>query len=208
MARYRGAVCRLCRRERMKLNLKGERCFTDKCAMERRAYPPGQHGQGRGKLSEYGRQLREKQKVRRVYGVQEKQFRAYFKEADRRKGVTGENLILLLEIRLDNMIFRMGFANSRNEARQMLRHGHFTVNGRKADIPSFATRPGDVVAVREKSQKVASIVSAQEVAVSRGVPRWLELDAKSFSCTVKEIPNREEITMPIEEHLIVELYSK
>ena len=208
MARYRGAVCRLCRRERMKLNLKGERCFTDKCAIERRNYPPGQHGQGRTKASEYGRQLREKQKVRRIYGVQEKQFRAYFKEADRRKGVTGANLLQILESRLDNMVYRMGFAASRNEARQFVRHYHFMVNGRRVNVPSYLTKPGDVVSVREKSQKIPAILSAQEAVGSRGVPRWMELDAKAFACTIKELPNREDITMPIEEHLIVELYSK
>ncbi|PLX40797.1 MAG: 30S ribosomal protein S4 [Deltaproteobacteria bacterium] len=208
MARYRGAVCRLCRRERIKLNLKGERCLTDKCALERRAYPPGQHGQGRGKASEYGRQLREKQKVRRIYGIQEKQFRAYFKEADRLKGVTGENLLLLLERRLDNMIYRMGYAASRSEARQLVRHGHFTVNGRRVDIPSYSTRQGDIIAVREKSKKVPAIVGAYEAASAKGIPGWLEVDAKAFSGTIKEMPKREDITMPIEEHLIVELYSK
>lgn len=208
MARYRGAVCRLCRRERMKLNLKGERCFTDKCAIERRNYPPGQHGQGRTKASEYGRQLREKQKVRRIYGVQEKQFRAYFKEADRRKGVTGENLLQLLESRLDNMVYRMGFAASRNEARQLVRHYHFMVNGRRVNVPSYLTKVGDVVTVREKSQQIPAILAAQEAVGSRGVPRWMELDPKAFACTIKELPNREDITMPIEEHLIVELYSK
>ncbi len=208
MARYRGAVCRLCRRERMKLNLKGERCFTDKCAIERRNYPPGQHGQGRGKASEYGKQLREKQKVRRIYGIQEKQFRAYFKEADRRKGVTGTNLIQILESRLDNMIYRLGFAASRNEARQLVRHNHFSVNGRRVNIPAFMVKEGDVVAVREKSQKVNAIMAAQEAASSRGTPRWLEVDVKTFTGKVKELPNREDITMPIEEHLIVELYSK
>lgn len=208
MARYRGAVCRLCRRERMKLNLKGERCFTDKCAIERRNYPPGQHGQGRTKASEYGRQLREKQKVRRIYGVQEKQFRAYFKEADRRKGVTGVNLLQILEARLDNMVYRMGFAGSRNEARQLVRHYHFSVNGRRVNVPSYMTKAGDVVTVREKSQKIPAILSAQEAVGSRAVPRWMELDPKAFSCTIKELPNREDITMPIEEHLIVELYSK
>lgn len=208
MARYRGAVCRLCRRERMKLHLKGDRCYTDKCAIERRNYPPGQHGQGRGKLSEYGRQLREKQKVRRVYGIQEKQFSAYFKEADRRKGVTGELLLQLLELRLDNMVYRMGFANSRTEARHLVRHGHFTVNGRRVDIPSYATGVGDRVAVREKSQKITAILSAQENLESRGAPRWIEVDKKAFLGVIKELPRREDLTMPIEEHLIVELYSK
>lgn len=208
MARYRGAACRLCRRERMKLNLKGERCMTDKCAIERRNYPPGQHGQGRGKASEYGRQLREKQKVRRIYGLQESQFRAYFAEADRKKGVTGVNLLQLLEGRLDNVVYRMGFASSRNEARQLVRHWHFTVNGKRVNVPSHQTKAGDVVTVREKSQKVPAIIAAQEALAGRGAPRWMDVDAKSFSGTVKELPNREDITMPIEEHLIVELYSK
>jgi small subunit ribosomal protein S4 len=208
LARYRGAACRLCRRERMKLNLKGERCFTDKCAIERRNYPPGQHGQARGKGTEYGRQLREKQKVRRIYGIQEGQFRSYFREADRRKGVTGEVLLMLLECRLDNMVYRMGFAQSRNEARQLVRHSHFLVNGRRIDIPSYLTKAGDVIAVREKSRTIPAIVSAQEGIEGRGVPRWVELDRKNFAGTVKELPKREDITMPIEEHLIVELYSK
>ncbi|MBI5441469.1 MAG: 30S ribosomal protein S4 [Deltaproteobacteria bacterium] len=208
MARYREAVCRLCRRERMKLHLKGDRCYTDKCAIERRNYPPGQHGQGRGKLSEYGKQLREKQKVRRIYRVQENQFRSYFKEADRRKGITGETLLQLLEMRLDNMVYRMGFANSRAEARQLVRHGHFLVNGRRVDIPSYSTRQGDTVVVREKSRNIPAIISAQENLEARGVPRWLDVDRKAFQAVVREVPRREDLTMPIEEHLIVELYSK
>ncbi|MDW7712103.1 MAG: 30S ribosomal protein S4 [Deferrisomatales bacterium] len=208
MARYRGAVCRLCRRERMKLFLKGDRCYTDKCAVERRNYPPGQHGQGRVKVSEYGRQLREKQKVRRVYGMQEGQFRIYFSEADRSKGVTGLRLLQLLESRLDNMAYRMGFANSRSEARHLVRHGHFTVNGRRVNIPSYLTKPGDTVAVREKSRKIPAVISALENLASRGAPRWLEVDAKAFQGTVKELPARDDLTLPIEEHLIVELYSK
>jgi small subunit ribosomal protein S4 len=192
----------------MKLHLKGDRCFTDKCAIERRNYPPGQHGQGRGKLSEYGKQLREKQKVRRIYGIQEKQFRMYFHEADRRKGVTGEQLLQLLELRLDNMVYRMGFANSRTEARHLVRHGHFLVNGKRVDIPSYVTQAGDTVAVREKSRQIPAVISAQENLASRGAPRWLEIDPKAFQGVVKELPRREDITMPIEEHLIVELYSK
>lgn len=208
MARYRGPVCRLCRRERMKLHLKGDRCFTDKCAIERRNYPPGQHGQGRGKLSEYGKQLREKQKVRRIYGIQEKQFRMYFQEADRRKGVTGEQLLQLLELRLDNMVYRMGFANSRTEARHLVRHGHFEVNGKRVDIPSYVTKAGDAISVREKSRQIPAVISAQETLASRGAPRWIEVDPKAFRGVVKELPRREDITMPIEEHLIVELYSK
>ncbi|MDF1555115.1 MAG: 30S ribosomal protein S4 [Deferrisomatales bacterium] len=208
MARYRGAACRLCRRERMKLFLKGDRCYSDKCGIERRNYPPGQHGQRRTKVTEYGRQLREKQKVRRIYGVQEKQFRSYFAEADRRKGVTGTNLMQILESRLDNMVYRMGFANSRTEARQLIRHGHFQVNTRRVDIPSYLTRAGDEVAVREKSQKVTAIVGALENQASRGAPKWLEVDATAFKASVKELPAREDLTMPVEEHLIVELYSK
>ena len=208
MARYRGAVCRLCRRERMKLFLKGDRCYTDKCGIERRNYPPGQHGQGRSKVTEYGRQLREKQKVRRLYGIQEGQFRRYFQEADRRRGVTGANLLQLLESRLDNVVFRMGFASSRNQARQVVRHGHIEVNGRRVDIPSYQVRAGDTVSVREKSRKVAAIEGALQLMESRGAPRWIEVDAKAFQGVVKELPNRDDITMPIEEHLIVELYSK
>jgi len=192
----------------MKLFLKGDRCYTDKCAVERRNYPPGQHGQGRMKVSDYGRQLREKQKVRRIYGLQERQFRLYFAEANRSKGVTGLRLLQLLEPRLDNMAYRMGFANSRSEARHLVRHGHFMVNGRKVDIPSYLTRPGDTVSVREKSRKVPAILSGLQNLESRGAPRWLEVDAAAFQGVVKELPVREEITMPIEEHLIVELYSK
>ncbi len=192
----------------MKLFLKGDRCYTDKCAVERRNYPPGQHGQGRQKVTEYGRQLREKQKVRRIYGVLEGQFRRYFQEADRRKGVTGENLLRLLECRLDNVVYRMGFAVSRNQARQLVRHGHFEVNGRKVNIPSFQTKPGDVVTVREKSRKIPAIQESLEALGSRGTARWIEVDPKAFQGTVKEWPEREDITLPIEEHLIVELYSK
>ncbi len=208
MARYRGAVCRLCRRERMKLFLKGDRCYTDKCAVDRRNYPPGHHGQRRSKTTEYGRQLREKQKVRRIYGIQEKQFRAYFHEADRLRGVTGENLLQLLESRLDNMVYRLGFANSRTEARHLVRHGHFLVNGKRVDIPSYHTRPGDTVTVREKSRKVTAIQASLENLQSRGAPRWVEVDSKAFQGVIKELPAREDLTMPIEEHLIVELYSK
>ena len=208
MARYTEATCRLCRRENLKLFLKGDRCYTDKCAIERRNYPPGQHGQGRVKVSEYGRQLREKQKVKRIYGMQERQFRIYFGEADRSKGVTGLRLLQLLESRLDNMVYRMGFANSRSEARHLVRHGHFTVNGRRVDIPSYTTRQGDTVGVREKSRKMPAVLSALENLESRGVPRWLEVDPKAFQGVVKELPVREDLTLPIEEHLIVELYSK
>jgi len=208
LARYRDATCRLCRRERMKLFLKGDRCFTDKCAVERRNYPPGQHGQGRVKASEYGRQLREKQKVRRIYGLQERQFRTYFKRADQRKGITGVNLLQILESRLDNMVYRMGFANSRAQARQLVLHGHIAVNGKRVDIPSYLAKAGDTVSVREKSRKIPEILSAQQNLESRGTPRWLSVDSKSFQGAVNELPKREDITMPIEEHLIVELYSK
>lgn len=208
MARYTGPSCRLCRREGSELFLKGERCYTDKCAIKRRSYPPGQHGQGRIKVSDYGVQLREKQKVRRIYGILENQFRGYFEQADRMKGVTGENLLFLLERRLDNVVYRLGFATSRDEARQLVRHGHFTLNGRKANIPSIQVKAGDIVQLREKSRKVAAITESLEAVVRRGIPQWLELDKDAFKGTVKTSPVREDITMPIQEQLIVELYSK
>lgn len=208
MARYTGPVCRLCRREGLKLFLKGERCYTDKCAIERRNYPPGEHGQGRPKFSEYSIQLREKQKLRRIYGVLEGQFRRYFGMADRTKGVTGENLLQLLERRLDNIVYRLGFANSRSEARQLVRHGHFLVNGRKVDVPSYLVRTGDSVTVREKSRKVARIQEALELAQRRGIPEWLEVTAEEFAGRVKTFPSRNDLTMPINEKLVVELYSK
>lgn len=208
MARYTGPSCRLCRRENTELFLKGERCYTDKCAIKRRNYPPGQHGQGRIKVSNYGVQLREKQKVRRIYGLLEGQFRGYFEEAERRKGVAGENLLFLLERRLDNVVYRLGFASSRSEARQLVRHGHFTLNGRKVNIPSIQVKTGDVIQLREKSRKVASINDALEAVVRRGVPQWLDLDKDAYKATVKILPVREDITMPIQEQLIVELYSK
>jgi len=208
LARYTGPSCRLCRREGMELFLKGERCYTDKCAIKRRSYPPGQHGQGRIKVSDYGVQLREKQKVRRIYGILENQFRGYFESADRMKGVTGENLLFLLERRLDNVAYRLGFATSRDEARQLVRHGHFTLNGRKVNIPSIQVKVGDVLQLREKSRKVAAISESLEGVVRRGIPQWLELDKDAFKGTVKLAPVREDITMPIQEQLIVELYSK
>ncbi len=209
MARYSGSVCRLCRREGLKLFLKGERCYTEKCAIERRSYPPGQHGRGRrSKFSEYGVQLREKQKVKRIYGVLERQFRRYYLAASRRKGVTGVQLLLFLESRLDNMIYRFGFAASRNEARQLVRHGHFTVNGRRVNIPSYQVKPGDVIELREKSRSGVKITANLEAAARRGLPHWLEYDAKAFKGTVKVQPAREDLTMPIQEQLIVELYSK
>ncbi|HJW70326.1 MAG TPA: 30S ribosomal protein S4 [Candidatus Binatia bacterium] len=208
MARYTGAVCRLCRREGLKLFLKGERCYTDKCAIERRNYPPGEHGQARPKFSEYSVQLREKQKLRRMYGVLEGQFRRYFQMADRAKGVTGETLLQLLERRLDNIVYRVGFATSRSEARQLVRHGHFRVNGKKVNVPSYLVRAGDMITVRERSQKVARIQGALELAQRRGVPDWLEVTPESFAGRVKALPVRSDLTMPINEKLVVELYSK
>ncbi len=208
MARYTGARCRLCRKEGGKLFLKGDRCFSEKCAFERRSYPPGQHGQGRVKVSDYGIRLREKQRVRRIYGVNESQFAGYFVEADRQKGVTGTNLLVLLERRLDNVIYRIGFAESRNQARQLVRHGHFQVNGRRVDIPSFQVRPGDVIKVQEKSKETQPIKQAREAVARRGVPEWLELDADNMQATVKTMPEREHVTTPINEQLIVEFYSK
>lgn len=208
MARYTGPSCRLCRRERMELFLKGDRCYTDKCAIKRRNYPPGQHGQGRGKISDYGLQLREKQKVKRMYGLLEKQFRGYFEEAERMRGVTGTNLLTLLERRLDNVVYRLGFANSRAQARQLVLHNHILVNGQKVNVPSYSVKVGDTVQVAEKSRNLALIRDALEAAARRGCPAWLELDKEARRGRVVMLPTREDITMPIEEHLIVELYSK
>jgi len=209
VARYTGPVCRLCRREKMKLFLKGERCFKEKCAIERRGYPPGQHGQRRGrKTVGYGLQLREKQKVKRIYGVLERQFRLYFQDADRRKGITGETLLQTLERRLDNVVFSLGFASSRAQARQLVRHGHVVVDGRKTSIPSFQVRVGQTISVREGSRKNPQIQSALESATGRGVPDWLTLDAENFSGQVQALPLREDIKLPIQEQLIVELYSR
>ena len=208
MARYTGPRCRLCRREGSKLFLKGDRCFTEKCAFERRSYAPGHHGQGRIKVSDYGIRLREKQRVRRIYGVNESQFRRYFEMADRQKGVTGTNLLALLEKRLDNVVYRLGFAESRAQARQLVKHGHFLVNGRKVDIPSFQVKVGDEISVREKSRDIIPIVQALEAVARRGVPDWLELDAENKKGTVKSVPERSHITMPIQEQFIVEFYSK
>jgi small subunit ribosomal protein S4 len=208
VARYTEAVCRQCRREGLKLFLKGERCYTDKCAIERRNYPPGEHGQARPKFSEYSIQLREKQKLRRMYGVLEGQFRRYFQLADRTRGVTGETLLQLLERRLDNVVYRLGFATSRAEGRQLVRHGHFRVNGRKVDIPSYSVRVGDEIAVRERSRSVARIQEALELAQRRGVPEWLEIRPEAFAGRVKALPARADLTMPINEKLVVELYSK
>jgi len=208
MARYSDAKCRLCRREGTKLFLKGDRCYTDKCAYDRRPYVPGQHGRLRRKMSDYAVQLREKQKVRRMYGVLEKQFRNYFKSADLKKGVTGTNLLRLLETRMDNVVYRLGFANSRDQARQLVRHGVFKLNGHRVNIPSMHVRVGDVVEVREESRKIPVIQEAQEVIARRGCPDWLEVDGANFKGSVKAVPNREDITFPINEQLIVELYSK
>ena len=208
MARYTGAACRLCRREGLKLFLKGERCYTDKCAIERRNYPPGEHGQGRQKFSEYSIQLREKQKLRRIYGVLEGQFRRYFQMADRAKGITGESLLQFLERRLDNIVYRLGFATSRSEARQLVRHGHFRVNGHKVNIPSYLVRVGDTVSVREKSRQVTRIQESMELAQRRGIPDWLEVTPEAFSGRVKTLPVRADLTLPVNEKLVVELYSK
>lgn len=192
----------------MELYLKGERCFTDKCAIKRRNYPPGQHGQARVKVSSYGTQLREKQKVRRIYGILEKQFRGYFEKADRMKGVTGENLLCLLEKRLDNIVYRLGFASSRSEARILVRHGHFKVNGKKVNIPSYQVKVADVIELREKSRSVNSINESLEAVVRRGIPQWLELDKEGYRGVMKANVTREDLTTPIQEQLIVELYSK
>lgn len=209
MARYRDSSCRLCRREGLKLFLKGDRCYTEKCAFERRGYAPGEHGQVRRKqLSDYGVQLREKQKLKRMYGLLERQFRLSFEKADRQKGITGTNLLLNLERRLDNMVFRMGFANSRNQARQLITHRHFLVNGRIVNIPSYELKEGDVVTVKEKSRSLAVIREALETVVRRGIPQWLEVDKENFTGKVKALPTREELTMPVQEQLVVELYSK
>lgn len=209
MARYTGSVCRQCRRENMKLFLKGDRCHTEKCGVERRNYAPGQHGQGRVKVSDYGTQLREKQRVKRTYGLLEKQFRSYFEKADQMKGVTGENLLILLERRLDSVIYRAGFGTSRAEARCLVRHGHFSVNGRKVNIPSYLVRPGDTVELREKSQKVVRINEALDGVMRRGIPSWIDLDRKTFKAVLKTLPVREEMNTPaFQEQLIVELYSK
>jgi small subunit ribosomal protein S4 len=208
LARYTGSVCRQCRRENMKLFLKGDRCFSDKCSYDRRGYPPGQHGQRRSKQSDYGMQLREKQKVRRIYGISEKQFRITFKRADRIKGITGTNLLSLLETRMDNTVFRLGFVNSRNQGRHFVRHNHFTVNGKKVNIPSYQVKKGDVIELREKSRKVQAISDSLDAIVRRGVPSWLEINKDTFKGQIVGIPTREDITLPIQEQLIVELYSK
>jgi small subunit ribosomal protein S4 len=209
LSRYTGAVCRQCRREGLKLFLKGDRCYSDKCSFERRSYPPGQHGQARvRKVSDYAIQLREKQKVRRIYGMLEGQFERYFEASEQAKGITGENLLVRLEKRLDNVLFRLGFANSRNQARQLVKHNHILVNAKKVNIPSFLVTVGDEIVIREKSRAIETISDSLESVARRGVPSWLELDSTNFKGKVKALPNREEITMPIQENLVVELYSK
>jgi len=208
LARYRESACRLCRREGLKLFLKGDRCYSEKCAFERRGYAPGEHGQMRKKHSDYGVQLRAKQKLKRMYGLMEKQFRGYFEKADRQKGITGTNLLLFLERRLDNMVFRMGFANSRTEARQLVRHNHFLVGGKPVNIPSYLLQAGDEIQVREGSRKVERILDAMESIARRGIPQWLELDKENYRGILKVLPTREELTMPVQEQLVVELYSK
>ncbi len=208
MARYTGAVCKLCRREGKKLYLKGERCYTGKCAVERRAYAPGQHGQSRKKATEYGLQLRAKQQAKRYYGVQEGQFYKYFLMAERKQGVTGENLLRICESRLDNVVYLLGWANSRAEARQLVTHGHYKVNGKKVNIPSYLIKPGDEVAIKDKSKESDKIKATVEANASRPVPQWLDLNAEALTAKVLALPTREQIMVPVEEHLIVELYSK
>ena len=208
MARYTDPVCRLCRREGMKLFLKGDRCFKDKCAIERRNYAPGQHGRRRSKVLGYGLQLREKQKVKRIYGLLESQFRLYFRRAAGKTGVTGDNLLRQLELRLDNVVYSLGFASSRAQGRQLVRHGHVEVNSKKINVPSYQLRKGDVIQVREKSRKNDQIRQAVETAAGRGVPQWLQLEPDQFRGTVTDLPKREDIRLPIQEQLIVELYSK
>lgn len=208
MARDTGPVCKQCRREGLKLFLKGDRCFSDKCAFDRRPYAPGQHGQRRAKFSEYSRHLREKQKARRIYGVLEKQFALYFDKADATKGVTGDNLFRLLESRLDNLTYRMGFANTRKAARQLVSHSHILVNGKRVNRPSYLVKPGDEISVREKSQKIASIVEAMEARGRQGVDAWVEVDVKKFAGVFKEVPGMEELQLPVEPQLIVEFYSR
>lgn len=206
MARYTDANCRLCRREGQKLFLKGDRCYSSKCAIDRRAYAPGQHGQGRSKVSDYGLQLREKQKAKRFYGLQETQFRNLFDKAERKAGITGENLLILLETRLDNVVFRLGFASSRKEARQLVNHGHFQVNGRKVNIPSYTVKPGDVIKVKEKSTNSPKFKEVKEMSIT--VPAWVTVDVEKLEGKILSVPTREEIDTPVAEHLIVELYSK
>jgi small subunit ribosomal protein S4 len=209
LARYTDSSCRLCRRENLKLFLKGDRCYSEKCAFERRGYAPGDHGQAHKKQrSDYGVQLREKQKLKRLYGLLEKQFRGYFKKADQQKGITGTNLLIFLERRMDNMIFRMGLCNSRVEARQLISHGHFLINGKAVNIPSYLLKAGDEVSVKESSRKITRVLEAMETVARRGMPHWLELDKENFKASIKMLPVREDLTMPVQEQLVVELYSK
>jgi len=208
VAKYTGPSCRLCRREGGKLFLKGEKCFSDKCPVSIKAYAPGQHGQRRGRVSEYGTQLREKQKIRRIYGVLEGQFRRYFERASQTRGVTGELLLRFLELRLDNVAYRLGYGSSRAEARQVVRHGHVTVNGRRVNIPSYQLRAGDVVAVAESARQHARIQAAVEAAAARGFPEWLSVDSANFQATVKALPVREDMAPDLNEQVVVELYSK
>lgn len=208
MAKYRGPVCRLCRREGVKLFLKGSRCMTEKCAVERRAFPPGQHGQARPRASEYSLQLREKQKLKRTYGILERQFRGIFAKAERQEGITGENLLRMLERRLDNVVYRLGFASSRSEARLLVNHGHFHVKGRKVNKPSFLVREGDVIEVRERSRSILPITAALEGVDGRGVPGWLDLDKANLKGMVRGYPSKEEIAVPVNEQLVVDLYSR
>lgn len=209
MSRYKDSVCRHCRRENLKLYLKGDRCYSDKCAFDRRSYPPGEHGERRGrKISDYGIQLREKQKVKRMYGLSEKQFHLFFERAEAQRGVTGTNLLVLLERRLDNVVYRLGFANSRTQGRQFVLHNHFQVNGKKVNIPSFIVKKGDSIEVKEKSKKITAISDSIEAVVRRGIPQWLELEKEKHKGVVTGLPVREDITMPIQEQLVVELYSK
>ncbi|MEA3232712.1 MAG: 30S ribosomal protein S4 [Thermodesulfobacteriota bacterium] len=209
MARYTGSVCRLCRRENLKLFLKGDRCYSDKCGFDRRGYPPGQHGQRRGrKVSDYGIQLREKQKIKRMYGLTEKQFHLFFVRAERQRGITGTNLLVMLERRLDNVVYRLGFVNSRTQGRHLVRHNHFRINEKKVNIPSYLVNEGDVIQPSEKSMKLQIITDAMEAVVRRGIPQWLDLDKEAVKGIVKSMPVREDLTMPMQEQLIVELYSK
>ena len=209
MSRYKDSVCRHCRRENLKLYLKGDRCYSDKCAFDRRSYPPGEHGERRGrKISDYGIQLREKQKVKRMYGLSEKQFHLFFERAEAQRGVTGTNLLVLLERRLDNVVYRLGFANSRTQGRQFVLHNHFLVNGKKVNIPSFLVKMGDSIEVKEKSKKITAISDSLEAVVRRGIPQWLELEKEKHKGVVTGFPVREDLTMPIQEQLVVELYSK
>ncbi len=208
MAKYRGPVCRLCRREGEKLFLKGSRCMTEKCAIERRSYPPGQHGQGRPRISDYSLQLREKQKLKRIYGLQERQFRGTFERAERQAGVTGESLLRLLECRLDNVVYRLGFGSSRKEARQLVNHGHVLLNGRRTNIPGAIVKVGDVVEIRPQSRNLVSVLAALEAVDGRGVPEWLELDRVAFKGTVRALPTKEHIGLPVNEQMVVELYSR